>query len=176
VRITAQVFLAYGLLLLLGAVWRLLPIRDLLPDIVALFAAYLGLTARQKLAPSVAGAVIIGYLADLLVGSPAGLLAITSGIICTACHLIQGRLLVRGVVFTMIFAALTALASGLLILGFRAMGGILAGGWSAAMTTLLGTTLLTGLLGPFVFRACRIVDSRFARTRRERDAAATGQL
>ncbi len=175
-RITAQVFLGYGLLLVLGAVWRLLPLHALLPDVVALFAAYLGLTARQRLAPSLAGAVLIGYFADLLVGSPVGLLATCSGILCAACHLVQGRLLVRGMAFTMVFAALASLGFGILVVAIRALAGILNGGWEEALADLWGTALLTGLLGPFVFRSCRFVDSRFARTPRERDAAATGVM
>lgn len=175
-RITALVFLAYSLLLVLGAVWRLLPLHAILPDVVALLAAYLGLTARHRLAPAIAGAVIIGYLADLLMGSPAGLLATSAGLLCGACHLIQGRLLVRGVVFTMVFAAFAALAFGVLIVIIRAITGILHGGWAGTMSSLLGTAVLTGLIGPFVFRSCRLVDSRFSRTPRERDAAATGFL
>jgi hypothetical protein len=76
----------------------------------------------------------------------------------------------------MVFAAFAALAFGILIVVIRAITGILYGGWAGTMSSLLGTAVLTGLIGPFVFRSCRLVDSRFSRTPRERDAAATGFL
>jgi hypothetical protein len=43
------------------------------------------------------------------------------------------------------------------------------------MTGLM-SALLTALAGPLVFRLCRQTDARFARTRRERDAAAEGLI
>jgi rod shape-determining protein MreD len=175
-RMAAQIGLSYLLLLLLGAVWRLLPLASFTPDFVSLIAAYLGLTARDRLAPSVAAAVTIGYLADLLYGTPVGLMAMTAGLVCTVCHLIQGRLLVRGWIFTMVFASLTALAAGLFVLAIRGASDLLPLGWGNELGALLSMALITGLLGPFVFRSCRYVDSRFARTPRERDAAASGMI
>lgn len=175
-RHAAQVFFAYITLLLTGAFHQLIPVSDLLPDFVSLFAIYLGLTARDKIAPSTASAVLIGYLADLLVGSPAGLLAFIAGVLCIAGHLIQGRLLVRGFASTAVFSALTALAAGILILIIRGASGLLPAGFLAEMGTVVKTAALTGLVGPFAFRGCRYVDARFARTQRERDAAATGLI
>ncbi|MCP4446965.1 MAG: rod shape-determining protein MreD [Myxococcales bacterium] len=175
-RLAAQIVVAYLVLLVLSAVWRLFPWSELVPDIAVLFAAYLGLTAREKAAPSVASAVFIGYLADLLFGTPAGLIAFCSGLTCSACHLIQGRLLVRGSIFTTVFSCLVALATGVLTILIRSLAGLLPPGWSGELGTLVLSALITGLLGPLVFRTCRFVDSRFARTRRERDAAASGMI
>lgn len=173
-RIAAQIVTAYLILLVFAAVWRLLPLSTFTPDIVVLFGAYLGLSAREELAPAVLGSVIIGYLADLLMGTPVGLSSFAAGLVCVVCHLIQGRLLVRGVVFTVVFSALTALAAGLLVVVVRAGSGLLPVGIGSELGTLLVTALITGLLGPFVFQACRQVDARFSKTRRQRDAAATG--
>ena len=175
-RLAAQIVVAYFLLLLLSAVWRLFPWSELVPDIAVLIAAYLGLTAREQAAPSVASAVFIGYLADLLFGTPVGLIALISGLTCTACHLIQGRLLVRGSVFTTVFSGLVALAAGLFTILVRSFAGLLPPGWGGELGTLALSVVITGLLGPIVFRTCRFVDSRFARTRRERDAAASGMI
>lgn len=175
-RIVGQVALAYLTLLFLGATWRLLPLAAAAPDLVALFSVYLGLTARHRLAPSVAGALIIGYLADLLMGSPHGLQSLVAGIVCGAGHLIQGRLMVRGILYTMVVSALSALFSGVLVLAVRAYAGLLPMGAGAGVGPIAKGVLLTALLGPLVFRACRQVDARFARTHRERDAAATGLL
>ena len=175
-RIAAQLGLTYVLVLVLGAVWRLFPLSSFTPDIVNLVAAYLGLSARQRLAPSVAGAVGIGYLADLLYGTPVGMSAIAAGLVCTVCHLIQGRLLVRGIVVTMVFAALTALSASLFVLTVRAGAELMPLGWGHELGVALRCALVTGLLGPIIFRACRYVDTHFARTLRERDAAAAGLL
>ncbi len=175
-RMAAQVGASFLLLLLLGALWRLFPVAGFAPDFVSLVAAYLGLTARERLAPSVSAAVIIGYLADLLYGTPVGLMAMTAGLVCTVCHLIQGRLLVRGWIVTAVFSALTALAAGFFVLVIRAGFSLLPLGFGHEMGGLLTMALATGVLGPLVFRACRSVDARFARTPRERSAAAGGVL
>ena len=175
-RIAAQIGASFLLLLLLGAVWRLFPLSVLAPDFVSLVAAYLGLTARNRLAPSMAGAITIGYLADLLYGTPVGLMALTAGLVCGVCHLIQGRLLVRGWIFTAVFSALTAFAAGLFVLAIRATFSLLPLGFAQGIGAVFMAALATGLLGPLVFRGCRQVDARFARTPRERDAAAGGVL
>ncbi len=176
VRLGAQVAAAYVLLLLLGALWRLLPWDGFAPDIALLFAAYLGLTARERAAPSIASAILIGYLADLLFGTPVGLVSLICGLTCTTCHLIQGRLLVRGPVFTIVFSAGIAFVAGVVILLIRGSAELLPLGWGDSMLVLAQGALVTGLFGPLVFRVCRYVDSRFARTRREREAAASGIL
>ena len=57
-----------------GAIWRFLPwIRDAVPDVGALTAAYLGLTARRQVSPAIGGAIVLGYLIDLISGVPPGL-------------------------------------------------------------------------------------------------------
>jgi len=75
VRLAAQVFAAYALLLIVGALWRLGPFERAVPDLVALFAIYLGLAARERIAPAMLAAVVMGYLADLIMGVPGGLLS-----------------------------------------------------------------------------------------------------
>lgn len=173
-RLAVQVFLAYALLLVLGVMWRVLPFGRAAPDLLALFAVYLGLTARDRVAPAMLAAVIIGYLADLLMGTPRGLLALTAGLVCLAGHLVQGRLIVRGLPFTMVFGFFTAVLTGAVVLTITALSGMSIASFGSEMWVLLGSAFLTGLVGPVVFRMCRRVDARFARTRRERDAALEG--
>jgi cell shape-determining protein MreD len=175
-RIAAQVFLAYGLLLVVGALWRLLPLGHTAPDLVGLSAIYLGLTARHRVAPSVFGAVLIGYLADLLLGAPHGLLAATAGIVCVLGHLVQGRLIVRGRLFTLVFSTLVGVASGTVVLVLRGGVGLEGGTFLGDLASLVVSAALTGLAGPIFFSSARRVDARFARTRRERDAALDGLL
>jgi hypothetical protein len=175
-RNIAQVFLTYGLVLVVAALWRLLPLGRAVPDIVALSAIYLGLTARARLWPSVLGAVVAGYLADLLLGGPRGLLATAAGILCIVGHLVQGRLIVRGRLFTLVFSLLVGLASVALLLTLRGASGMTIGGLGDEAAGLLVSILLTGLCGPIFFSLARRVDARFARTQRERDAALEGFL
>ncbi len=54
------------LLLVLGATWMGLGVlSEAKPEVAAMAAAYLGLTARNGVAGAVGGAVVVGYLADL---------------------------------------------------------------------------------------------------------------
>ncbi|WP_428265255.1 rod shape-determining protein MreD [Haliangium sp.] len=173
-RVAAQVLLAYLLLLILGAVWRFLPLDRTVPDLVALWAVYLGLTARQRLAPATAGAVIIGYLADLLLGTPRGAQALAAGIVCVFGHLIHRRLIVRGPVRSMILGAAAGVGAGVVGLLLRAQAGHLPDASGEYLAVLGRVALVTGICGPVVFRLCRMVDARFARTHREREAAREG--
>ena len=74
------VLAAYLLCVVVATVWMRLPtsiIRDAVPDVGALTAAYLGLTARGNVAPAVGGSVVLGYLVDLISGTPPGLAALS---------------------------------------------------------------------------------------------------
>jgi hypothetical protein len=175
VRVAAQVALAYAVMLVLGVVWRVIPSVPS-PEVAAVFAAYLGLTARVQLAPATFGAVLIGYLADLLLGTPRGMSALTAGIICVAAHLFHRRLLVRGWAVSTVFSAAVGVATTLLYTIVRATMGLPLWGAGAQLTTLALTALVTGLAGPVFFRACRLLDARFARTAREREAALQGLI
>jgi len=176
VRLVAQVFLAYFMVLLVGALWRLLPIGRAIPDLVALSAVYIGLAARERLAPAMLAAVVMGYLADLLIGTPSGLLSTSAGVMCLLGHLVQGRLVVRGPLVTAAFSLMVGLVSAAVLMALRAWVGLLSASFSSEVVTGLLSAVLTGLAGPLVFRLCRKVDARFARTRRERDAAAEGLI
>ncbi len=175
-RLAAQVGLAYVIVLVLSAIWRLMPLSRAMPDAVALFAVYLGLTARGQLAPAVFSAVIIGYLADLLMGAPRGVLAFDAGLLCVIAHLVHKRLLVRGAVFTMVFTAITALVSGLVLMALRAYIGVALESFWREVGILATSAVLTGLAGPVVFRLCRRLDARFARTQRDRMVALEGLI
>jgi cell shape-determining protein MreD len=175
-RLVAQVFLAYFLVLVVTALWRLVPIARAIPDVVALSAVYLGLAARERLAPAMLSAVVMGYLADLLIGTPTGLLSGSAGFMCLLGHFVQGRLIVRGPMVTAAFALVVGLVSAAVLIALRAWLGVLSASFSSEVVTGLVSALLTGLAGPLVFRLCRQTDARFARTRRERDAAAEGLI
>lgn len=181
-RVASQVIFGYLLMLVLGAMWRLLPVPVPAPDLIALLAVYLGLTARPvivgpltvRLVPATIGAVILGYLADLLMGTPRGLLALNAGLMCGLGHFVHAALIVRGRLFTIVFSFVVGLVSGVLILLVRLAAGLVPGGAFSELLMLLGTALMTALAGPLLFRGARSIDARFARTHRERDAMLGG--
>ncbi|RMH36270.1 MAG: hypothetical protein D6689_22815 [Deltaproteobacteria bacterium] len=173
-RIAAQVMIGYAVVLVLGVVWRFIPVDRAMPDAVALFAAYLGLTARQRLAPSVLGAVVLGYLADLLLGTPRGMWSADAGALCLAAHVVHRRLIVRGWLVTAAFTALAAVASAALLIALRAAVGVGPAPLADELAVLAASAALTGVCGPAAFRLCRAVDAAFARTQRERLAVREG--
>jgi rod shape-determining protein MreD len=175
-RTAAHVFLAYGLLLVVSVLWPALPFGRAAPDLLALCAVYLGLTARDQVAPAVVGAMITGYLADLLMGTPRGLLALDAGLVCLAGHFIHSRLLVRGWMFIAVFSFFTAVLSGGSVLVISAVAGLELRGLAAQFWVLAKSAMFTAVIGPPVFRLLRRVDARFARTQRERDAALEGLI
>jgi rod shape-determining protein MreD len=175
-RTASHVLVAYAVLLVLSSVWRELPIGALhgaAPDVAALVAAYLGLTARNYIAPAVAGAVTTGYLADLLSGAPPGLHALIGGAVGLLGHGVHRRILVRGWAMTLGFSAFVGAAASFLVIVIRMLSNHpLELGF--AMRELVLVAFGTAAIGPLVFWLHRRVDAAFARTHRERDAALEG--
>lgn len=174
-RSAALVLIGYAVMLVLGVIWPVLPLgpaRDAPPDVAALTAGYLGLTARRGVAGAVAAAVITGYLADLLAGTPPGLLALVAGMTCVLGHLVQRRILVRGWAVLGFAGALGGTATLLAFLVRLAAGEPIGGVREIGMPLLVALT--TALLGPLLLRLYRRVDAAFARTHREREHALEG--
>jgi cell shape-determining protein MreD len=174
-RSAALVLIAYAVMVVLGVVWPVLPLgplREVPPDIAALTAGYLGLTARRGLAGAVAAAVITGYLADLLAGTPPGLLALVAGLTCVLGHLVQRRILVRGWAVVGFAAGVGAVAALLSFLVRLAVGQPIGGLRELAIIVMIAAT--TSVFGPLLLRLYRRVDAAFARTHREREHALEG--
>src|SRR5262245_50524131 len=176
-RIATIVIAAYLLCVIVAAFWRLLPfetVRAAVPDLGALTAAYLGLTARRNVAPSVGGSVALGYLVDLISGAPPGLCALALGFTCLVARAVQQRILVRGAAMTIGFSAFVALLDGTLSIVIRAFAGVPRAAFALELQHVALATVATALLGPLVWRVFRRIDAAFARTHRERDAALEG--
>jgi rod shape-determining protein MreD len=176
VKYAAHVGIAYLTLLLAGPLWPVLPFEVAAPNLVAIFAAYLGITARGGVAGPTAAALAIGWLADLLGGSPRGLMALVAGVICVVARFATARLLVRGAPFVAGFCAGLALVGAVVVQLVRAAYGASRGPFASELVVAIGSAVLTGLVAPPLFRLCRLVDSRFARTEREREAVREGYL
>ena len=121
-RIATHVIAACLSMLVVGCLWQFLPVGRSAPEVAALFAVYLGVTARDRLASPVLGAVIIGYLADLLSGTPIGMSSVVCGIVALIGHVVYRRILVRGVGmkpkhWTLVLSGVTTVAALALLAG-----------------------------------------------------------
>lgn len=176
-RSATLVLICYGLMVVTGVVWFRLPIGPFgptPPDLAALTAGYLGLTARRGIAGAVAAAVVTGYLADLLSGTPPGLFAVVAGVICVLAFLVQRRILVRGRALTLAFAASLGLVAEILVWLFLAFAGEPQRRLDHPLLALVMVAVTTAVVGLGALRLYRRVDAAFARTHRERDHALEG--
>lgn len=176
-RTGTLVLVAYVLCVLLASVWRLMPaslLRDAIPDIGALTAAYLGLTARRDLAPAICGSVVLGYLVDVISGQPAGLASLVLGLTCLVTRTVQQRLLVRGTMLAVAFSAFVAIVAGFVGIIVRALFSVPHAAMWLELKHIALATIATAIIGPLVWRVFRRIDAAFARTHRERDAALEG--
>jgi rod shape-determining protein MreD len=174
-RTATIVLAAYLLCVAVASVWRLLPwIEDAIPDVGALTAAYLGLTARRQVSPAIGGAIVLGYLIDLISGAPPGLIALVLGLTTLVARAVQQRILVRGAVLSLAFSAFVAVVSGVLALAMRAAYRMPSAAVSVELRHIAFVTIATAIVGPLVWRMFRRIDATFARTHRERDAALEG--
>ena len=145
-----------------------------MPDLGALSAAYLGLTARRGVAPAVGGSMVLGYLVDLISGAPPGLMALVLALTGLVARAVQQRILVRGAAITIGFSAFVALVAGVLALFVRILYSVPRGAFTTDLKHIALVTIATALIGPLVWRVFRRIDAAFARTHRERDAALEG--
>ncbi len=164
---------AFVFIALTGALWRVTPFEIIIPDVGLVFALYFGVTARGKAVEAVIAAMIVGYLADVLADAPRGLHATVFGTICLLGRLAASRLLLRGSLIVGVFTLVWSAAAGLAIVALRTGYGE-AGPWQRELLAAAGSALCTAVVAPLIFRFCRRLDGRFARTSREREAAREG--
>lgn len=174
-RAAAHIGLGFVILIVVGAGWSALfgEVR-VMPNAVAVIALYLGLTWRGRLAPAMAAAAGIGYLADVLAGTPAGLLTLVACLICAAAHVVQGRLVIRGKIAAIAASAAAALVAGLLVVGLARLGAVSQAPLPVDLVLLVEIAAVTALFGPLILTLHRRLDSRLLRTRRERDELLEG--
>lgn len=176
-RTATLVLIAYLLCVVVTAAWRLWPIeavRDALPYLGALTAAYLGLNARTQVAPALAGSAALGYLLDLVSGLPVGFCALTLALAGLVAVGVQRRILVRGLAMTIGFCFFVGVLASSLGWMVRVAFDIPRSSFVTELLHLFKSSLATAIVGPLVWRLFRRVDAAFARTHRERDAALEG--
>ncbi len=174
-RTASIVLVAYALCVVVASFWRLLPwIDDAIPDVGALTAAYLGLTARRQVSPAIGGAIVLGYLIDLISGAPPGLVALVLALTTLIARAVQQRILVRGAAISIAFSAFVALVAGALALVVRMVYRMPSAAFTIELQHLALVTIATAILGPLAWWVFRRIDAAFARTHREREAALEG--
>jgi hypothetical protein len=174
-RAAAHVLAAFLLIVLTGALWRVVPADVVAPQVGLLVALYLGASVRGQVWEATAAALAVGYLHDIVDGGPRGLFAFVLGAVCLLARVATARLLVRGTVFIMVFTWSGAAVAVVLTWVLRAaLGGAVR--VVDELPAALGSTVVTALAAPLVFRIGRVIDARFARTQREREALREGYL
>ncbi len=170
------VLVAYVLCVIVASIWRFAPgfTRDAIPDLGALTAAYLGLTARRNVAPAVGGSIVLGYLVDLISGAPPGLIALVLGLTSLIARAVQQRIYVRGATMTVAFSAFVALVAAVLAIVVRAIYHVPSARIALELRHMALVAVATAVIGPVVWRIFRRIDAAYARTHRERDAALEG--
>jgi rod shape-determining protein MreD len=162
---------------LIAAIWRYMPgvVHDAIPAIGPLTAAYLGYTLRPFRAPSTAGVVVLGYLIDVVSGTPPGLTSIVLAITAEIARATQQRIFVRGASMTIAFSGFIALISAFASWILRAIfHGLSTGSASLELQHAALGAIATALVGPAVWKIFRRIDAAYARTHREREAALEG--
>ena len=175
-RTATIVLVAYVLALVVAAMWRFMPgfTRDAVPAIGALTAAYLGHTTRPYRVPAIAGGVVLGYLIDIVSGTPAGMSSLVLAMTADLGRATQQRIFVRGAAMTIGYSAFIAV--------FASFGRVLVSVLFHIPHPRLGLELqqmaliavATALVGPLVWRLFRRIDAAYARTHRERDTRLQG--
>jgi rod shape-determining protein MreD len=177
VRTATIVIVAYVMCVLLAAIWRYMPglLQDAIPGIGPLTAAYLGYTLRPFRAPSTAGVVVLGYLIDVVSGTPPGLTSLVLAITAEIARATQQRIFVRGASMTIAFSGFIALISSFASWILRALfSGLSTGSASLELQHAALVAMATALVGPAVWKIFRRIDAAYARTHREREAALEG--
>ena len=175
-RTATIVLVAYVLCVVVATVWRYMPgfTRDAIPALGALTAAYLGHTTRPYRVPAMAGAVVLGYLMDVISGTPPGLTSLVLVLTADAARATQQRIFVRGAAMTIGYSAIIALFAALARIVVSVLFGIPRPPVGLELQQIALVAIATALIGPPVWRLFRRIDAAFARTHRERDAALEG--
>jgi cell shape-determining protein MreD len=172
-RAVVMVLATYVGLILTSSLQALLPWRLPTPELPLLVVLYLGLGIRPAVAGGGVGrtgavpgtapahvgvALVLGYLADLFAGAPKGLDALALGVFMVAARAASSRLDVATPWHTLVIAAATAVAHGLLLL---ALSSTLYGGEAlVALPLILTTSITTALIAPLLFALLARLDRR----------------
>lgn len=163
-RFVAHAALGFAALIATGAAWPMIAGDTLArPDVVAVVALFFGLGARDQLAPAMASAGAVGYLADVLGGAPAGLLTFSACAVCAGSHIAAGRLVVRGRRALVIACGVASLAMSALVVLLSRAAGIGHVAVPLDLVVIGASAAFTATIGALLFVLHRRLDARLTR-------------
>lgn len=148
------------LLVAVGAVASLLPVRALCPEIGLYLALYVGLAVGRGLPGAAATAFAGGYVTDLLAGAPKGVFALTLLTLCLLARAVAVRIDVRSGIRMAGFVAFSSLVGGVVVTLLRALAGHAVGLEMLALTPL--QAVVSALFAPPVMSLLRRVGGPIA--------------
>jgi rod shape-determining protein MreD len=147
-----------SLLLVQSVLLQLVPVHLPTPALGLLIALHVGLSPRWSVSASVLVGFSLGYLFDLVSGTPRGTHAFVYSVVALFAALLGPRLSVRGLFLRAAAGLLVTLAGGLLVTTVRALAesGASAGGFRL----ILLEAALTGAIAPLVLGVLEKLDGR----------------
>jgi rod shape-determining protein MreD len=166
--------LALGLALLLmqSVLLQLVPVYLPTPALGVLVTLHVGLSPRWGVSASVFVGFALGYLFDLVSGTPRGTHALVYSLLALGAALLAPRLSVRGFVLRAAAGLVVALVGGLLVLIVRVLAG--SGSPAGGFRLVLLDAALTGVLAPLVLALLDRLDGRVDAARGEAGMVARG--
>ena len=134
-----------------------------MPDVPLLVVLYLGLSGRGALSAHIGIALAIGYLADILGGSPKGLHSLSLGLIMLAARPLSSRLLVQRRWQEIVITVFGASVHGLVVcaLAIEPGGSSFAPSVWELSRTLPLQIVLTALCAPIVYPLLQRIDQKW---------------
>ncbi len=162
-RALVFVLLGWAALIVTGVATALVGTQRWVPDVTLVIVLYLALGTRgQGAASSYAGvALALGYLTDLLSGSPRGLYAGAHVIVMLVVRSAAGRLMVMRGWQEVVVSLVVALAHGALLVALASP--LYDGDAAAGLRDVPRTAITTAfVVTPFLFRLLRAIDRKLA--------------
>ncbi len=163
---------ALALLLVQSVLLQLLPVSLPTPAFGVLVAMHVGLSSRWTVSSSVVVGFCLGYLFDLVSGTPRGTHALVYSVLALTTALLGPRLTVRGFFLRTATGLIVTLAGGLLVAAVRLLAG--SGSPAGGFRIVLLDAALTAALAPLVLALLDRLDGRLDAARGEAGLVARG--
>jgi len=137
------------------------------PNLVFPFVLYLGAIDFGS-SRGTAISFLFGYLLDLLSGSPTGIHAFVLSAMYLLVRTVYAKMMFQGAIFQILLTFISSVVGGLMIIGMRALLQRSALTPSIIPVMVLGNSITTSLIAPFVFRLGKAVIPESPKKREEK--------
>lgn len=155
---------AYSMMAVLGALLHLVGVTQTVPDVALAFVLYVVFSRRGTAPVHACFALLLGYLCDVLGGTPAGLQAFTLTAVAMVGRVVARRIGAEGVTAQSLTTAFGSVVSSVLA-GFLSRA-IAQGAVSVPLLPTPMQVLACAIAGPLVFRLGRQLDAGLGLTSR----------